>query len=147
MGSLKSSFSRRTRILWFYSKILGDKYIWSSRLRYLFLESFGDKTNAKLFLQAEYVILCRAFQKKNILRVYSSKNTKIQHFHSKILLLSQNAGFSRFLSCTPVVSPFSEKARHKITYSACKNSFALVSSPTPPNNKFRSRLDHLFFFS
>ena len=64
MGALKSDFSRRSRISLFYSKILGEKYIRSSRLRNLLLEDFEDETNAKLFLQAKYVILCRAFSKK-----------------------------------------------------------------------------------
>ena len=64
MGALKSNFSRRTRISWFYSKILEEWYIWSRRLQNMLLEGFGDETNPKLCLQAEYVILRWLYSEK-----------------------------------------------------------------------------------
>ena len=85
------------------------------------------------------------FQKKDMLRVCSSKNAKIHHFGSQVAFLSQNLGFWRFFSFTPIACPFFTKSRHKITYSACKNSFTLVTSPQSSNNKVQRRLDQIYF--
>ena len=80
-----------------------------------------------------------------MLRVYSSKNAKIQHFGSKMLIFEPKCWILAFFGLYTRSMPFFWKVRHKITYFACQQSFAFVSSPKPSYNKFRSRLDHIYF--
>ena len=46
----------------------------------MLLEGFGDETNPKLCLQAEYVILRRAYSEKGNATGVQLKNAKIKHF-------------------------------------------------------------------
>ena len=79
------------------------------------LEGFGDGTNAKLFLQAKYVILCRAFSEKRHAKGAQLKKRENPVFWLKSHIFEPKCWILAFLSSTPVACPFSEKARHKIT--------------------------------
>ena len=77
----------------------------------MLLEGFGDETNPKLCLQAEYVILRRAYSEKGHDTGVQLKNVKIKHFLLKSRIFGPKSWFFALLSCTPVACPFSEKAR------------------------------------
>ena len=74
----------------------------------MLLEGFGDETNPKLCLKAEYVILHRAYSEKGHATGVQLKNAKIKQFLVKSRIFGQKCWFFAFLSCTPVACPFSE---------------------------------------
>ena len=111
--ALKSDFSRKTQFSRFCGIILVEKYTGPSRRWNLFFKHFGDQTNIKLLLQAEFAICIEIFQKKGNTDGLQLKNHEIWYFGSKSLLKTPLCGFSFYMLCKPITCPFSEKSRFK----------------------------------
>ena len=105
---------------------------------------FKRWNQCKLFLQAKYVILCRALSEKIHAEGAQLKKLENQAFWFKSQMFEPKCWILAFFSSTPVACALSERARYNITYSACSQSFALVPSPKPSNYKFQRRLDHKY---